>query len=267
MKNDWISKIKEARNLKNLTLESCSKEINIPVEFLSNLETANFKKLPPPVFTKFHINNYFLYLGLNPEDCLIEYENFLTTNDKKNSEKELKKEKQDLLKRRYLSLVYVLGFSISIVFIYFFLFGFENSRDENATSDQILMEFENDPAIKNNFSINAEKKEEPDIIQENNNFLENPITIDFPLKINIEIDGESMVIIEDKNEVILYELMQTGSYELIGNPPFEIRIGFAPAVKIFLNNQEINLAKFINKNSNSAAFYTIDGLDVEKIRN
>ena len=61
MKNDWISKIKEARNLKNLTLESCSKEINIPVEFLSNLETANFKKLPPPVFTKFHINNYFLY--------------------------------------------------------------------------------------------------------------------------------------------------------------------------------------------------------------
>ena len=58
MKNDWISKIKEARNLKNLTLESCSKEINIPVEFLSNLETANFKKLPPPVFTKFHINNW-----------------------------------------------------------------------------------------------------------------------------------------------------------------------------------------------------------------
>ena len=267
MKNDWISKIKEARNLKNLTLESCSKEINIPVEFLSNLETANFKKLPPPVFTKFHINNYFLYLDLNPEDCLIEYENFLTTNDQKNSEKELKKEKQDLLKRRYLSLVYVFGFSISIVFIYFFLFGFENSRDENATTDQILMEFENDPAIKNNFSINAEKKDEPDIIQENNNFLENPITIDFPLKINIEIDGESMVIIEDKNEVILYELMQTGSYELIGNPPFEIRIGFAPAVKIFLNNQEINLAKFINKNSNSAAFYTIDGLDVEKIRN
>lgn len=267
MKKDWTSKLKEVRNSKKLTLEFCAKEINIPIEFLSYLESANFKKLPPPVFTKFHIDNYFKYLGLNPEKCLIEYEKFLIKNDQKNNKKKLKRDKKDLLKKRHLLTFYAFFFSLSLLLIYFFLIGNEDFQFEKTHSDQIVMELENDPAIKNNFSISEEKKEKQDIINENNNFLENPITIDFPLKINLEIAGESLVIIEDKNEVILYELMQTGSYELIGNPPFEIRIGFAPAVKIALNNQEINLAKFTNKNSNSAALYTINGLDVKKIGN
>ena len=47
MKTNWVSNLKEVRNSKNLTLDSCSKETNVPVDFLVNLESGNFKNLPP----------------------------------------------------------------------------------------------------------------------------------------------------------------------------------------------------------------------------
>ena len=102
-------------------------------------------------------------------------------------------------------------------------------------------------------------------IEEDVDLIENPFILDFPLKINIEVIGESWIILEDANEMKLYELMQTGAYELIGNPPFKVNIGYSPAVKMSINNKEIDLKKFINKSSNSAAFYTIDGENIEKI--
>ena len=87
---------------------------------------------------------------------------------------------------------------------------------------------------------------------------------DIPLKLNLEILGESWIVLEDKNERLLYELMQTGSYELRGVPPFSFKIGYAPAVKIFISDKELNFKKFINRSSNFASFYTINGNDVEK---
>ena len=77
MKTNWVSNLKEVRNSKNLTLDSCSKETNVPVDFLVNLESGNFKKLPPAVFTKFHIKRYFVFLGLDPSSCLADYEEFI----------------------------------------------------------------------------------------------------------------------------------------------------------------------------------------------
>ena len=70
MKKTWISEIKEVRKIKNLSLEEASKAINVPVAFLKNLEKEKFKKLPPAVFTKFHIKKYFclLYTSPSPRD-------------------------------------------------------------------------------------------------------------------------------------------------------------------------------------------------------
>ena len=83
MKTNWVSNLKEVRNSKNLTLDSCSKETNVPVDFLVNLESGNFKKLPPAVFTKFHIKRYFVFLDLDPSSCLADYEEFISKQEKR----------------------------------------------------------------------------------------------------------------------------------------------------------------------------------------
>ena len=116
---------------------------------------------------------------------------------------------------------------------------------------------------------NIETFEASEISEASDEFIlqENLNLIDIPLKINLEIKGESWIVLEDKNERMLYELMQTGSYELRGSPPFTFKVGYAPAVEIFIDGNKINFNNFINKSSNYAAFYTMNGKDVEKVRN
>jgi cytoskeletal protein RodZ len=93
MKKTWISDIKEVRKIKNLSLEEASKVINVPVAFLKNLEKEKFKELPPAVFTKFHIRKYFDLLEVNADECLKDYENYISRKRKKMKIKILKKEK------------------------------------------------------------------------------------------------------------------------------------------------------------------------------
>lgn len=269
MKRAWISNLKQVRNSKNLSLEYCSNSINVPIEFLINLEKGKFRKLPPAIYTKHHIKNYFYYLNLDPEECLLDYEDYLFKNSRKKNKKTEKIVKKRLEKKRNTYSIYLLVFVFTLTAVYFFssknkttnnslnINDIEIPTDSNFTNEENFL-IEN-KVLTDDTKVNGIK------IEEDVDLIENPFILDFPLKINIEVIGESWIILEDANEMKLYELMQTGAYELIGNPPFKVNIGYSPAVKISINNKEIDLKKFINKSSNSAAFYTIDGENIEKI--
>lgn len=275
MKTNWVSNLKEVRNSKNLTLDSCSKETNVPVDFLVNLESGNFKKLPPAVFTKFHIKRYFVFLDLDPSSCLADYEEFISKQEKRNRKKDLKVKEIQADKNRNLYKIYT-GITILIISvltaIYLLLADTENQ--EQSLIDEATISIDEDDEFNetdlNLFGeINIETSENSEISEASDEFIlqENLNLIDIPLKINLEIKGESWIVLEDKNERMLYELMQTGSYELRGSPPFTFKVGYAPAVEIFIDGNKINFNNFINKSSNYAAFYTMNGKDVEKVRN
>ena len=93
MKKAWISKIREVRKIKNLSIEEASKAINVPVAFLKNLEKEKFKKLPPAVYTKSHIKKYFDLLEVNADECLKDYESYISKKRKKMKIRIQKKEK------------------------------------------------------------------------------------------------------------------------------------------------------------------------------
>ena len=275
MKTNWVSNLKEVRNSKNLTLDLCSKETNVPVDFLVNLESGNFKKLPPAVFTKFHIKRYFVFLDLDPSSCLADYEEFISKQEKRNRKKDLKVKEIQADKNRNLYKIYT-GITILIISvltaIYLLLADTENQ--EQSLIDEATISIDEDDEFNetdlNLFGeINIETSENSEISEASDEFIlqENLSLIDIPLKINLEIKGESWIVLEDKNERMLYELMQTGSYELRGSPPFIFKVGYAPAVEIFIDGNKINFNNFINKSSNYAAFYTMNGKDVETVRN
>ena len=275
MKTNWVSNLKEVRNSKNLTLDSCSKETNVPVDFLVNLESGNFKKLPPAVFTKFHIKRYFVFLDLDPSSCLADYEEFISKQEKRNRKKDLKVKEIQADKNRNLYKIYtgITVFIISVLAaIYLFLTDTEN-QDQSLVDETTISTDKNDELSETDLNLfeenNIETFEASEISEASDEFIlqENLSLIDIPLKINLEIKGESWIVLEDKNERMLYELMQTGSYELRGSPPFTFKVGYAPAVEIFIDGNKINFNNFINKSSNYAAFYTMNGKDVEKVRN
>ena len=275
MKTNWVSNLKEVRNSKNLTLDSCSKETNVPVDFLVNLESGNFKKLPPAVFTKFHIKRYFVFLDLDPSSCLVDYEEFISKQEKRNRKKDLKVKEIQADKNRNLYKIYT-GITILIISvltaIYLLLADTEN-QEQSLIDEATISIDKNDELSETDLNLfednNIETFEASEISEASDEFIlqENLSLIDIPLKINLEIKGESWIVLEDKNERMLYELMQTGSYELRGSPPFIFKVGYAPAVEIFIDGNKINFNNFINKSSNYAAFYTMNGKDVEKVRN
>ena len=275
MKTNWVSNLKEVRNSKNLSLDLCSKETNVPVDFLVNLESGNFKNLPPAVFTKFHIKRYFVFLDLDPSSCLADYEEFISKQEKRNRKKDLKAKEIQADKNRNLYKIYT-GITILIISvltaIYLLLADTEN-QEQSLIDEATISIDENDELNETDLNlfeeINIETSETSEISEALDEFTlqENLSLIDIPLKINLEIKGESWIVLEDKNERMLYELMQTGSYELRGSPPFIFKVGYAPAVEIFIDGNKINFNNFINKSSNYAAFYTMNGKDVEKVRN
>ena len=269
MKTNWVSNLKEVRNSKNLSLELCSKETNVPIEFLRNLESGNFKKLPPAVFTKFHIKKIFEFLDLDPSPCLSDYEEFISKQEKKNRKKDLKVKEIQADKNRSLYKIYS-GITILIISILASLYLLNTSSEilEQPLLNETSEFFEEDDLLsETDLNLFEEINTETLDSSEEIGYQTNITSIDIPLKISLEIKGESWIVLEDKNERKLYELMQTGSYELRGSPPFTFKVGYAPAVKIFIDGNKINFNNFINKNSNYAAFYTMNGKDVEKIRN
>ena len=275
MKTNWVSNLKEVRNSKNLTLDSCSKETNVPVDFLVNLESGNFKKLPPAVFTKFHIKRYFVFLDLDPSSCLDDYEEFISKQEKRNRKKDLKVKEIQADKNRNLYKIYagITVFIISVLAVIYLLLTDTENQDQYLVDETNKSIDKNDELSETDLNLfeenNIETFEASEISEASDEFIlqENLNLIDIPLKINLEIKGESWIVLEDKNERMLYELMQTGSYELRGSPPFTFKVGYAPAVEIFIDGNKINFNNFINKSSNYAAFYTMNGKDVEKVRN
>ena len=272
MKTNWVSNLKEVRNSKNLTLDTCSKETNVPVDFLVNLESGNFKNLPPAVFTKFHIKRYFVFLDLDPSSCLADYEEFISKQEKRNRKKDLKVKEIQADKNRNLYKIYT-GITILIISVLtaiYLLLADKENQEQSLIDEATISIDENDELNETNLNlfeeINIETSEISEALDEFT-LQENLSLIDIPLKINLEIKGESWIVLEDKNERMLYELMQTGSYELRGSPPFIFKVGYAPAVEIFIDGNKINFNNFINKSSNYAAFYTMNGKDVEKVRN
>ena len=275
MKTNWVSNLKEVRNSKNLTLDSCSKETNVPVDFLVNLESGNFKKLPPAVFTKFHIKRYFVFLDLDPSSCLADYEEFISKQEKRNRKKDLKVKEIQADKNRNLYKIYtgITVFIISVLAVIYLLLTDTENQDQSLVDETNKSIDKNDELSETDLNLfeenNIETFEASEISEASDEFIlqENLNLIDIPLKINLEIKGESWIVLEDKNERMLYELMQTGAYELRGSPPFIFKVGYAPAVEIFIDGNKINFNNFMNKSSNYAAFYTMNGKDVEKVRN
>jgi len=126
------------------------------------------------------------------------------------------------------------------------------TEDENTTNnvidDQIV--FEKDPEIP---IIDIDYEEDNGNIS-----LENGSS-----DIEIIVQGESWVEIIDDEQILLFELLQTGFYEVTGYGPFKFKIGHSPSVKIYLNGNNIDFSKTVSKYTDYAHFLYKEGVAVE----
>ena len=82
-------------------------------------------------------------------------------------------------------------------------------------------------------------------------------------EIEIIVQGESWVEIIDNEQILLFELLQTGLYEVTGYGPFKFKIGHSPSVKIYLNGKNIDFSETVSQYTDYAHFLFENGVVVE----
>lgn len=69
--------LKAERELRNLSLEEVAKFTKIRKNFLRAIEEDRYELLPPAVYVKGFLTIYAKYLGLDPHDVVLRYQNYL----------------------------------------------------------------------------------------------------------------------------------------------------------------------------------------------
>jgi len=275
----WNEQLKTKILESEFSIKEISDKTKIPIKFIEAIEKADFKNLPAEIFAKSQIERLFKFLEIDPSEALRDYEEFISPPEVSSEDEILEGTKfnfQNFLKNlnlpnvnnSYFKYGGILLISFILLVLMFAITDDEEidlSENKEKVSESLEIEkqdlliisseeeFANENPIKNDIFLDDEIKDDLN-------------SKDLVRKIEIVIEGESWVVVFDKNERLLYELMQTGSYELSGISPLRFKIGYAPATNLYIDNQKISFSRAIKGASNYAHFWVNEANKVESIR-
>ena len=275
----WNEQLKTKILESEFSIKEISDKTKIPIKFIEAIEKADFKNLPAEIFAKSQIERLFKFLEIDPSQALRDYEEFISPPEVSSEDEILEGTKfnfQNFLKNlnlpnvnnSYFKYGGILLISFILLVLMFAITDDEEidlSENKEKVSESLEIEkqdlliisseeeFENENPIKNDIFLDDEIKDDLN-------------SKDLVRKIEIVIEGESWVVVFDKNERLLYELMQTGSYELSGISPLRFKIGYAPATNLYIDNEKISFSRAIKGASNYAHFWVNEANKVESIR-
>jgi len=278
------SDLAKFRAEKGISLHEISTKLNIPEKFLLAIEDLSFDELPAPIFAKSQIKKYYSFFDLEPLIILEKYENFLKEKNISNQNENQESSQSffsnflpNLLEKR-ITLLSIIIFSLII--LSYLIFGRDDQkRDissiETSSEDQEILDYE----LVTNIIIKEDGNDITDILEDQIAFDQDPDvpTIDIGLEeydknilsddnvteIEIIVQGESWVEIIDDEQILLFELLQTGLYEVTGYGPFKFKIGHSPSVKIYLNGKNIDFSETVSRYTDYAHFSYENGVVVE----
>lgn len=118
-------KLKEARENMGISIDEVSSDLNVPNNQIENIESGNMEVFKDIFYLKYFIRDYAKYLGLNKEDLVDEFNEYLFDYTSKLSLAEIKKaqkeEKKDKIEKKIKSPYTVerkSGFYIPPIIIY-----------------------------------------------------------------------------------------------------------------------------------------------------
>ncbi len=284
----WNEQLKTKIIESEFSVKEISDKTKIPTKFIEAIENRDFKKLPAEIFAKSQIERLFQFLDIDPSEALKDYENFISPPETLSEDTLVNKKSEYLNFFKDLNLSninnqYLKYGSIFLIFIFFTIFIFnilvddekDFSKNIEKENNSEFFEIENQDQDQDqdqdSLLISSGQELFDDNKFKNDSFsdidvLENQIPEEITKKIEIVIQGESWVVVFDKNERLLYELLQTGSYTLSGISPLRFKIGYAPATDLYIDDQKISFSRAIKGATNYAHFWINEANKVESIR-
>lgn len=155
------TKLSDVRKAKNFGLDHVSKAINIPLKYIEALEAEEWNKLPGEIYIKIFLKTYCEFLGLNYKLCFRQYQ-------KQNPKLVLKKKRKKnihnfITPKRFKIFVFVLVFSIFMVYVYYRVSEYIRPPElniiypsENFTTSENIIKIEGQTESESIVSINNE---------------------------------------------------------------------------------------------------------------
>lgn len=269
----WREQLRLKVNDSELSINEISDKTKIPSKFIEAIIKGEFRDLPAEIYAKSQIERLFKFFKIDPSIALEEYDEFISPPEKEDDGKKIENEvaigkkllnvlNSKFLKRFYLT---VGGVSLFILFLSIF---FLRPNGQDTESELVIINEELDSLVSEITEVNDQlyPKDRDKTTNSRNTEEKNKLSDNVVRKIEIIIQGESWVVVFDKNERILYELMQTGSYEFSGLSPLRFKIGYAPATDLLIDGEKINFSRAIKGATNYAHFWVNEGNEVESIR-
>ena len=88
-------KLKEARENMGITMEEVAGDLNVNLKQIENIESGNMEAFKDIFYLKYFIRDYAKYLGLNKEDLVDEFNEYLFDYTSKLSLEEIKKAQKE----------------------------------------------------------------------------------------------------------------------------------------------------------------------------
>ena len=282
----WKEQLGNSLRESDLNIKEISDKTKIPSKFIKAIKNGEFKELPAEIFAKSQIERLFKFLNIDPSEALKEYDEFISPPKSQIEDENSEEEKKSLylklidgLKNQTTKKSYLIYGAIFFIFLLILTITSSKS-DKHDDEDELLSNlniekisednnFEANDLVSN-FSVDSDEitdDKSKDVIEENDNFEDtNYLGEEALRKIEIVINGESWVVVFDKNERLIYELMQTGSYEFTGVSPLRFKIGYAPATSLYVDGNKISFSRAIKGATNYAHFRVNEVNKVESIR-
>ena len=277
----WNEQLKTKILESEFSIKEISDKTKIPTKFIEAIEKADFRNLPAEIFAKSQIERLFKFLGIDPSEALKDYEEFISPPEIMSEEEpsiDTKLNFQNLLNNLNFPSVsnsYLKYGGILFIFIILLFLMFDITDDEEIylidnlekKNESESLEVENEDSLISSYEEKLFKENQIQNDSFSNEEISDDVSPkDLMRKIEIVIEGESWVVVFDKNERLLYELMQTGSYELSGISPLRFKIGYAPSTNLYIDDQKISFSRAIKGASNYAHFWVNEANKVESIR-
>ncbi len=130
------SRMKRERELRGISLESVAKATKINIKILKLLEADEFSSLPSPVFVKGFLKSYSKHIGLDPNDAVLMYEDYLAKDKNSNlaDTPNITAQKGNLLSRKHIT-IGILVFLFIALLLLFALFKKERGKDITTPTD------------------------------------------------------------------------------------------------------------------------------------
>ena len=277
--NSWKNQLENSLKESGFSIKEISDQTKVPARYIQAIIIGDFESLPPEIFAKSQIERLCKFLKIETKDILADYENFLSPPEEPLDR--IEEGRKDLYLKsfsvffnffksnQYLYISGVMIFSIFSLIIFFIMHSDQDNNKENISAITKMNVDTSEPiSYADSSSKFTENFSEDDTSLSIKQEKENPVTetIDIIRNIEIIIEGESWIVVFDKYGRLLYELMQTGSYEFTGVPPLRFKIGYAPATNLFIDGKKIIFSRAIKGSTNYAHFWLNEENKVESIR-